>query len=483
MIDDPLTLLSLGIWLMAAGMYPLGFLFGACSACCGKSCEVADGKARTDPKDEGTWVPSGSWPSVTWTFAPNPGDEGGETWFFFGSAATSKTGGGATVAEQQDWNNICNWYSNNTSQPRFFTTVSLNKRATRLPPENAVIYVYTPLNTNGPRVVKSAYFLRPDAIFGRVGLVAGSDLTTTEAAHGTTMGSVLLHMNNEGTIRNGAAFLGYATGQSGARNLVGAVVNGGAFFDFRASNWGTVNDGGEFRRASFNGLNPSRSATVNGGGLFVGTVNYDIVNDGAEFDGTTAGESIGTTRNGGTVNGGADFISAVNQAFVNGGAFFSAPPGFLLTNQVGSNQFSGTVNGGAEFTNYAANAGTVNDGAVLRDNAQNGFQVNGTAGVVNGGAEFLGSSRNEASGVVNGGAVFRNTSRNECRRGLGGCVIGQGGVAGAGGTVNDGATFEDDACTTRFIFLGAYTAHPTDIPTCNGTAQPGSPLPNECGCG
>ena len=44
MIDDPLSLLSLGIWLMAAGMWPVGFLFGACSACCDKSeddvCEV-----------------------------------------------------------------------------------------------------------------------------------------------------------------------------------------------------------------------------------------------------------------------------------------------------------------------------------------------------------------------------------------------------------------------------------------------------------
>jgi|GEM_PF-6320687 len=39
MIDDPTSLLSLGIWLMAAGMYPLGFLFGACSPCC-KTCPV-----------------------------------------------------------------------------------------------------------------------------------------------------------------------------------------------------------------------------------------------------------------------------------------------------------------------------------------------------------------------------------------------------------------------------------------------------------
>jgi hypothetical protein len=34
MIDEPLSLIVAGIWLMAAGMYPLGFLFGACSPCC-----------------------------------------------------------------------------------------------------------------------------------------------------------------------------------------------------------------------------------------------------------------------------------------------------------------------------------------------------------------------------------------------------------------------------------------------------------------
>jgi hypothetical protein len=39
MIDDPLSLLSLGIWLMAAGMWPVGFLFGACSACCDEECD------------------------------------------------------------------------------------------------------------------------------------------------------------------------------------------------------------------------------------------------------------------------------------------------------------------------------------------------------------------------------------------------------------------------------------------------------------
>jgi hypothetical protein len=34
MIDDPLGLIVQGIFLLAAGMYPVGFLFGACSECC-----------------------------------------------------------------------------------------------------------------------------------------------------------------------------------------------------------------------------------------------------------------------------------------------------------------------------------------------------------------------------------------------------------------------------------------------------------------
>jgi len=34
MIDDPFVLLAYGILLLAGGMYPIGLLFGACSACC-----------------------------------------------------------------------------------------------------------------------------------------------------------------------------------------------------------------------------------------------------------------------------------------------------------------------------------------------------------------------------------------------------------------------------------------------------------------
>jgi hypothetical protein len=42
MIDDPFALLMYGIAAMAGGMYPLGLLFGACSACCDECPEECD---------------------------------------------------------------------------------------------------------------------------------------------------------------------------------------------------------------------------------------------------------------------------------------------------------------------------------------------------------------------------------------------------------------------------------------------------------
>jgi hypothetical protein len=46
MIDDPLALLSMSVWLFAAGMWPVAFLFGACSPCCQPG----------DPSDPCPWL-------------------------------------------------------------------------------------------------------------------------------------------------------------------------------------------------------------------------------------------------------------------------------------------------------------------------------------------------------------------------------------------------------------------------------------------
>jgi hypothetical protein len=58
MIDDPLSLLMQGIWLLAAGMYPLGFMFGTCSACCNQcrndTCEGFDLEEAFSCRSAGT---------------------------------------------------------------------------------------------------------------------------------------------------------------------------------------------------------------------------------------------------------------------------------------------------------------------------------------------------------------------------------------------------------------------------------------------
>jgi hypothetical protein len=447
MLDDWLLSLFYAAWLAASTM-PLGFMLGSsCSPCCG--CGVADGKPRTDPKDEGTWVPSGTWAtSVTWTFTANPGDESGETWFFYGSASTSRVGGFATGEEQRDWGNLCNWYSNKTTSPS--TTSGLpgafDKRATRLPSETAVVHIYTNVNTVGTRAVKSAYF------WSNADLWLGSELLATSLAHDSFGGCVFSDSSqNDATINGGATFT------ESSRNVSTGIVNDGATFYDTSQNIGTVNGGATFYDSSENDF-------VTGG--FSGTVN-----GGAVFNDTAANIAS-------TVNGGATFYdSSYNSSpdgIVNGGAeFFDS-----------SYNTIGTINDGATFNNSSQNNGVVNDGATFNDNSLN-VGTTGTYGVVNGGATFNDSSKNDigfaASGTVNGGAVFNDNSVNRATQ------------FGSEATVNGGATFNDAACSERTTGLpvncpgGAnrrrFVAHPTDLPTCNGTAPIGCTAGSTCGCG
>lgn len=395
-----------------------------CSPCCGGNCP-ADGKDRTDPKNEGTWVPSGEWPSVTWAFSANPGDESGTTWFFYGSGQTSVAGRAATTAEQQDWGNLCNWYSHTTAAPISATQASLTKRATRLPDENAVIYALTPLSTSGTKTVSKAYFLPAPGQTNPVGLVAGSELITTSTAHGATGGAVFLGRHNDGTVRGGALFSSDSAGGSPINRVLGVVFGGAVFRGFATRNEGVVNGFARFLTIA------SNSGVVNGNAEFVGSGNGGSVSGNASFsasDGTLATQS----GNGGTVAGFATFTQSQNGGIVNGGASFTNDFSFLA-NDIPANNLAGTVNGGATFNSYARNDGT-----------------------------------------VNGGAVFNNFSRNTIP-----------------GTVNGGAVLNDAACSLRVRFDGAlwmYVLHPSDLPTCNGSAQraddwPGPGTPSGCGCG
>lgn len=312
--------------LAAVAATPLAFFLPACPCCDG--CPVDDGKPRTDPKNEGTWVPSGTWRGaggVTWSFVANPGDESGETWFFYGSASTSKPGGGATIAERLDWGNICNWYSSKTTSPK--TTSGLpaafDKRATRLPPGNAIIHAYSQLTTAnvGPQVVKHIYF------WGLSGNVSSSTITTTTVAHDSDGGAVFngISFNVNSSVINGGA-----TFNDSSRNLTSSIVNDGATFNDTSQNSGDsiVNGGATFRDESDN-------------------IGGSVVNDGAVFyeNSLNAGSSI--------VNDGATFNdNAENDGTVNDGATF---------NDSSINGVDGTVNGGATFNDTACSERTTGD--------------------------------------------------------------------------------------------------------------------------
>lgn len=412
-----------GVWQIfvalaaAMAMCPFAFFWG-CLPCCQGGCDIDDGKPRTDPKNEGTWVPSGTWRGaggVTWTFTANPGDDSGETWFFYGSDQTSAPGRIATTQEKQDWDNICNWYSNKTTAPSTLTPPpgpfsvfadSFDKRASRLPPDDAVVHFYTSINTNDPRSVKAAYFW--DFAY----LLSGSELTATSSAHDSSGGCVFSNATrNVGTVNGGATFDNPTITPFSGGNY--GTVTGGAVFSDDSNNVGTINGGATFHDTSLNAV----SGTVNDGATF---------NDSAVCAGTVNGGATlsGTCNNNGVINGGATLSdSALNTL---------------------------TINGGATFNGSSQNGGTVNNGAAFNDTSFNQF------------------------GTVNGGATFSDSSSNR-----------------TSGRVNDGATFNDAACSTVAIgnFFASpctrkFVAHPTDLPTCNGTAPDGcANSADTCGCG
>lgn len=345
----------------------MSMLGSSCSQCCeqcGRSYE------RSDPADEGTWIPSGSWKTgVTWAWQPSDGSGSGNTWYFYGSAATTTTADNTGSATRR-WSNLCNWWSFNPRQdPTTFTAgggafpAANAKRATRLPDENSVVFILTPVDTSqvtgGGVTVKTAYFYST--------LFAGS-LATTQSVLDSTGGAIfsttaVQQGNNSGTINGGATFTRVPGVVEKAINS--GTVNGGAAF-FVGDNNGTVNGGASLHTTSTN------SGTVNGGGTF---------NDSA--------------RNALTVSGGATFNGgSSNTGTVGGGGTF---------NGMAVNGLVGVVNNAGTFTNASRNEGTVNGGATFSGTAKNSW-------VVNGGATFDGSATNEVGGTVNGGATFNGDS-------------------------------------------------------------------------
>jgi hypothetical protein len=496
MIPDCWLELASAIWLALASA-PAGFMLGSrCYSCC--SCTQIDGKPTTDPKNEGTWVPSGEWrrlaagsllppppdgPGVSWTFSANPGDESGETWFFFGSAATSKTRGSATTQQQRDWGNPCNWYSSKINAPNVLPNASpenFDKRANRLPPVDAVVHIYTTVDTTsvGAVTVKNLYVWRGD--------VLGAGITTTAPAHDSVSGAVFgsISTSSRGipkcTITGGATFTGtsehlspgvidgdavfYNTSgmmyNDPSTGVTGGVVNGNAFFydDARARN-GTINGD-----ASTYGFSSIGTCTVNGD-VYAYESSRTVPFGLSSLGPAIISGDVFTFDNGavnGTVDGSATCVdsSSIVGTVASGGEFFDTASNFA------------TINNGAVFNDQSKNVDTVNDGAVFNHSSANDVTVNG--GAVFNDTSSNGRFNTGAGGVVNGGATFNDSSENK-----------------SPSTVNGGAVFNDAACSRRstgsaFVFpcTRVFVAHPIDLPTCNGTAPTGCDTPlAACGCG
>jgi hypothetical protein len=294
MFADILPVDSFWSLLCTMSMAPVGYMLGStCSPCCGpQGCGVSDGKPRTDPATEGHWVPSGNW--VTWTFDPAPSTTDGGTWFFYGSAATSKPGGSATLSEQRDWGNICNWYSNKTTTPSSASSLAivLNKRATRLPPEDAIVHIQSPV-----RAPASMSISVKNAYFWGYRLFSQSVLSVTSSAHDSQGGCVfgLNAVADESIVNGGATF-------SGSSETDGSTINGGAEF--------------------YNTSRHNQSSVVNGGAVFYGSsanANNTVINDGAVFN------DLSINGSGTTINGGATFNDSARNFSqgVNGGATFN----------------------------------------------------------------------------------------------------------------------------------------------------------------
>lgn len=483
-----------------------------CSPCCSGTGCSNDGKPITDPKDEGTWIPSGEWPDVTWEYQANPGDASGNTWYFFGSPETSGDPPFVSVEAQESIFNLCNWYSHIEGGPavaprdflgpppaepepgstlaeyRAEMRARLTRRANRLPPPGAIIHFYSNASSGvvvHTQLVNHAYLWGAARIGERITMVGQS------AAHGTTFSFVLAGPfsirdeilvgfstpRNSGTLRGGALFI---------RSFNGRISSSHSF--------PRVFDGATFRQ-SFNDGSVSGSATravrfEAGGNYGFASVNNALpavfVNSSTNRGYVTGNAEFYESRTTGEVDGNAWFYSyqesKIQSGVIEGNAFF-----------YGENIVRSIVHGIATFFDTSSRS---NEWFTLQSPVFNDFSVN-LGPVLN--ATFNDQSTNNGSA---GGSVFNDSSRNihQSNNGFPATFNDSSSNAGhiSSGTFNNtsfndlggyvvNAIFNDEACSKRvfqYYSAPAYFGTSETPPTCNGSAPTYANRGSaDCGCG
>lgn len=481
-------------------------MFLPCRPCCGGAppCECAGGLPIVNPADFGPMTASGSWDtgagSVTFTYGAG---SGGKTYYFYGSECTSKDGGGASEVEQQDWGNLCNWYTDierSSLQPyqAIIPGGRLTGRAASLPPTDAVVFILSPVSTaySGPKTVATAYFYAN---------LEGGTLTATANAHdsthpcvftpglstNSTLGVYAAGDGNKGTIEGGAKFAYYSgntgTIASGGADFIGESYNAGditgntSFSDSSDFIDGTVTGDVSFSDNSYcskyyytNGAYGSVTGNVTASGsaflLFI-VAGGDYAGYNSSFGGVDlSGNAVIFDNSGisGDVGGNVVAWDYSNlSANVTGTTTLNDSSnanldGMTLTGAVVVNNNAKTADGGfgADILNAPGgityNDSSYNNCTVVGSASFNDSSTNGTFGfaygTIDGSATFNGSSKN-LTGSVTGNAFFNDSSQNS------GLVCSSGGSAefrdNSVQNVNGGsattATFYDSACSFQKV--------------------------------
>jgi len=417
-------------------------LFGC--QCRGCGCCHSTSLPVTDPQDEGTWVPSGTWPNVTWSFVPNQGDKSGNTWYFYRPGLQS--------GQKASWYDPCNWYSRLELSPSEPTAPAyLTCQANRLPPDTATVIVFSPMsyvdcagNVDSTLSVEARasrfYFFNNGASYMSV--------LARDFAHNSDYGTVFCdsYFANQGSVAYGALFVS-------------------------SNNWGGVYNGARFINSS-----NQRSYGVSGKATSTNTT-VDVVFEQSSTNWNSMGfdnpYAPGRTQYGVQGYQRVRYATKFNNSLNSAQVYFDG-----------------------YFENGATNNHTGYGNATFNDSYHGGSSTTSTTRIY-GDATFAGASatfglcppRDCIASVIEGNATFSDTSIHR------GDIYGTATFSGSAvcetlGVVYGNATFQDAACAKRVAVVGGVSkfqvnkATGTGATICSGTAPTYATAGSAtCGCG
>lgn len=475
-------------------------MFLPCRPCCGAgACQCAGGLPTVDPADFGAMTATGDWEAgVDFRYGAGTG---GKTYYFYGSECTSKAGGNASVAEQQDWGNLCNWYTDIERSPydSYLAVIpfgELTGKASSLPPTDAVVHILSPVSTatSGAKTVATAYFWAS---------LEGGTVTATVNAYDSPHPCLFYadtspysyseypdRPGNKGTVYGGAKFIDYAgnhgTIASGGGTFIqgsfssGDITGDSAFYDNSKCISGTVTGNATFYDnseaspyhsalslactitgnvvADYNSLILGSSATgvfTQVGGTYTGlgasngyaevTGNITLYDSADFLDGSTQGNLVAWDYSGAACDVSGTTTMNDRSRIITAGQTCTGAVTMNNNSTVESSSFSSPpvyASAGITFYNNTRNTGIVTGNAVFNDASFNGYgYLYPGPGSINGSAVFNGTSSNSLTGDTTETTTFNDSSGNY----------------GYACTLSGNAVFNDSSINGQYGSVGGFS--------------------------